>query len=301
MWWAGNPAPSARFVAVVLPALALPLAVLWSNARPWRRAWLAAVLTVSCVIALVVIGVDRGSLAWNDRDAQAQWLLWLGPVANLRRAWPSFFWRLDINNVGPDNLASEWPFVRHVVVWLAAWALSWAIVRRAASATSTVAARRLAIGLWLTLGLMAAAEAGWWLTGSTGLDAARADTPMLFDARRGASIVETGAHGVHRVRSLAGRLTIATEEPGRLIDPAADWFTLSDAPAGVYDVSVSMKRPAAGVLHVHLGSSTTDVSIAAAATTRFTLRVPADGAVSVEPDAALRASGGRVTLTVAGS
>src|SRR5262249_2987291 len=81
MWWAGVPATPARLVTATLPLLAVPLARAWDE-RPDRRGAFVMVLGISVALTLIVIGVDRGDLAWNVRDSEAGWLQWLGPVVN---------------------------------------------------------------------------------------------------------------------------------------------------------------------------------------------------------------------------
>ncbi len=84
---------------------------------------LAIALGITLALSFIVIGVDRAALAWNVRDSEARWLQWLGPVVNLRRGWPSFFWRLD-----PGKALSELPFLLHVLLWLLVGWVGWILI-----------------------------------------------------------------------------------------------------------------------------------------------------------------------------
>ena len=53
MWWAGVPATPARFAAVVLPGLAVPLALAWDRAGAVARALFATLLVVSVGITAI--------------------------------------------------------------------------------------------------------------------------------------------------------------------------------------------------------------------------------------------------------
>jgi hypothetical protein len=168
MWWAGLPGLPARFLTAALPLLAVPLAVGWRKATSGGRAVLLALLSVSWLITALVIAHDHGAFAFNYRDGQAAWLEWLSPVANLPRAWPSFFW------------GTEGAFLAHVGIWIAVWAVGWvalrALVRRHVERADI---GRVAVAVWLLVCVMGSAEAGWWLTGVNGLDPARSQLALL--------------------------------------------------------------------------------------------------------------------------
>jgi hypothetical protein len=162
MWWAGLPGLPARFLTATLPLFAVPLALGWTRATSSGRAVLLAILGVSGLLTAVVIGVDHGAFAFNLRDGQARWLEWLGPVANLPRAWPSFFWR------------TQQDFLWHTAVVAAMWGAGWLVLRVYVRRHMEQAALgRTAVAAWVLVGLMGAAEAGWQLNGVTGLDPAR--------------------------------------------------------------------------------------------------------------------------------
>jgi hypothetical protein len=167
MWWAGRPAPPARFATAVLPALAPCLAIAWARGREGAHRAMPALLGVTVAITAVAVGVGRGVLAWNDRDAHARLLDWLSPSVSLARGWPSFFWRLN-----PPQVSSEWPFFVHAAVSVGVLVLGWLIVQRLmARRGPDPALWNTAIAFWLLAGLMAVTEAGWLLNGVSGLAA----------------------------------------------------------------------------------------------------------------------------------
>ena len=247
LWWAGSPANPARFVVPALPVFAIPLACAWRAADQPRRRAMLALLAASMAISAVVVGVHRGDLAWNDRSGEADWLRWLGPVVNLSRGWPSFFWKLD-----PSALRTEASFFAHAVAWVAIFAGGWRVVltaglRRAWSPDGW----RLALCAWLLLGLMVSTQAGWWLNGATGLDAARSQAAVLSSV---GVVAEIGPMSVKRQSSLDGSMMIRGEETGRLGGPAP-WLALDAAAAGTYALRIRTSRPSAGKLLVIIGDS----------------------------------------------
>ncbi len=247
MWWAGVPATPARFVTATLPVLAVPLARCWTTAARTTRAMLATLLGVTLAISTVVIGVDNGELAWNVRDAEANWLEWLGPVVNLRRGWPSFFWRLD-----PGHPWSELPFIVHAAVWAGLFGLAWAGVAMAARRSNWSAGRaRMAAIWWLVATVTAGVAMGWMLTGARALNPARAQLAVLGAGVHGRRVIELAAWSVRRAASPGDRLRIVPDEVGPEGSPA--WGAWSDVPPGEYSVRVTLTRPRAGQLTVIFG------------------------------------------------
>ena len=162
MWWAGRPAPPARFATAILPALAPGLADAWSRGSAAGRKTLLALLALSVAITAIVVGVDRGALAWNDRDAHARWLDWVGPLVDLPRGWPSFFWKLD-----PQRLSSEIPFVLHAAITVGIFIAAWFSLRLRSREGQLHVSNAL-VALWMLVSVMAVTQAGWLLNGVSG-------------------------------------------------------------------------------------------------------------------------------------
>jgi hypothetical protein len=243
-------------------------------------------LTVSLAISAVAIGIHRGDLAWNMRNAQAVWLEWLGPVVNLPRAWPSFFWRLD-----PAVLRSEWPFVIHAAMWVAVF-----VAGNITGKVFSKGARANPIA-FLLAGLMVAAQAGWWLNGDNGLDAAPSQLQVLSTGR---PVLEISPFGVHRIASVTGRLSIATKDVGRT-DAPPPWLMLESVPAGTYEARVETSRPRAGELLVFAGRSSLPIQrfrVRPENRQTFTIALPAGAmGLTIVPDPDLEKVTGRVELT----
>jgi hypothetical protein len=296
MWWGGGSGP-ARFFASMLPVLALPLATAWTKGDAFRRAALVALVGISLGFASVAIGVDRGRLAWNVRDAQSRVLGWLGPVVNLRRGWPSFFWALD-PDFSASNLSSEWIFVRHVALFLVVWLGVWFAVRgvRAWFRVGGALRDRALTAAWLLFGVMLAVEAGWLANGVTGIDAEPAQAVVLAAARDGGAVVGINVMHLSRQPRFGGRLTIASQEPGVMTPPP--WFMASNLPAGDYDVTLQLDRAQAGTLTVKAGDVTAPHAVQPVLEQTWRLHLAADGSgVVMMPDDGLRRAGGRILIT----
>ena len=117
MWWAGW-SPPARFFAPVLPLFAVPAAVAWTFAEHRAARVLASASLILTVCAsAIVVGVDRGRLAFNTRDAPALWFEWMGRLADLTAATP--MWARD----------TDVPLFRAIAVWGAIAAGAWLLLR----------------------------------------------------------------------------------------------------------------------------------------------------------------------------
>ncbi len=246
-WWGGTPAGPGRLTMVSLPMLAALLAEAWRCADANRRRIFLGVLMASVAITAIVVGVNRGVLTSNHRDAQAAWLEWLAPVVNLPRGWPSFFWRLD-----PNRLSTELAFATHVGVWIAIFAGGWWLARRVGlSGAASLERRRVTVAAWLLGGLMLSAQAGWWLNSVSGLDAARSQARVLAGSQ---PVVEVSAFRIRPGVELTNLLRIGNEEPGRL-EGARPWLVVDALPEGTYNLRISTPRPRAGELVVRAGRS----------------------------------------------
>lgn len=288
MWWAGVPATPARLVTATLPVLAVPLARCWSE-RPDRRAAFVMLLGLTLALSVIVIGVDRAALAWNVRDSEARWLEWLGPVVNLRRGWPSFFWRLD-----PGKAVSELPFLTHVVVWVVvAWA-GWRLIvkpRRPA---------RVALGVvWYVLVTVSFGVGfGWSLTRASALDPARAQFAVLREIASGRQAFRLDAWSVRRIASPGGIMRIAPPEAGP--EGTRAWAMWEQVPAGTYQAHLSLTRPRAGQVRVTFGADSVSpetIDLQALSEQTFSIVVPrgADH-VSIELDDGLQGVMRRIEL-----
>jgi hypothetical protein len=232
MWWAGGPAPPARFLAAALPLLAVPLAEAWRLSEARGRQLAGLLVTVSVVIALIAIFADEGRLVANDRTARALWLEWLGGLVDLPRLWPSFFWRLD-----PSDLSTEWLFARDALIWLLTFAGVGVLCRRIGSIAVSA--------WWIPVSVMIAGGATSSLNRSPLLAPALAQLDVL-SAAAGGKIWRVAPGEFRRAgpEDLAFEIRVPrTEMPG---STTAEWLVLPTVPAGRYNVVVTLKRPRSG-------------------------------------------------------
>ncbi|HQX81056.1 MAG TPA: hypothetical protein PKW63_04825 [Vicinamibacterales bacterium] len=232
MWWAGVPGLPSRFMTAALPLLALPLAVAWSRSGAANRRVMLAGLLVSLAITALVLSVDRGAMAWNDRRAaQAAWLEWLNPLVNLPGAWPSFFWDTEV------------AFLRHAAASLAVLAVWWLALR-------TFATSRTIVATGMLVGFMLLTQVGWWVTGSAPLEAARAQLVIHAAAGAGESIWRVGG-GMRRWDRVAEPLRLGRFRPPISDRQSAAVISLANVPGGLYRLDVT-SGSLAGTLTVRI-------------------------------------------------
>jgi hypothetical protein len=295
MWWAGVPATPARLATSVLPLLAAPLAVVWRDSGPARRTVAIALLASSLGITLLVLGVDGGRLAWSSRDAQAPWLWALGPVVDLPRAWPSFFWRL----IGGD-VSSQWPFAIHVLAWGGAFGGLLLLLRAIARPGNGNRDARVALASGvLPLGLMLAAQIGWWLNDAPALRPAPSQMALLRAVAVGKSVVELSPGGISRLA--AGTVPVRITVPRvDLPGSPARWAEMRDVPAGEFEIRLAAPRPSSGTLTVRAAFSREPlqvVSLPRRSVHTIPLQLVAGTTELVfVPDDALAAGGGALVL-----
>jgi hypothetical protein len=294
MWWAGVPATPARFAAVVLPGFAIPMALAWDRAGAVARAVFLTLLVLSIGITATVTGVGRGSLAWNVRGGSALWLEWLGPVVDLARGSPSFFWRLT-----PENLSTEIPFFLHILGWFAAGsvvaAAGWAIGRRSPG-TSDSGSQTAA---WsVTLGFMAMLQVGWWLSGVPGPNPIRSQIAILDAQREGREPVVIAPFSLGRAPDLAEVMRLSPSEAAR--PGPGIWGTVQGLPAGTYELRVATSRPRQGELMIRIGDTSRPwrtLTVLPLSRQAFVISLPADvSSLTIQPDASLGKVGGNIEL-----
>lgn len=252
MWWAGVPATPARLATAVLPLLAPALALVWARGSVFLRTTAAALLVSTLAISAFVLAPD-GELAWAIRGDRAEWLDALRSVADLPRAWPSFF-----RDVVGGDVTSEGPFVVHVLLVIAvAGAATWAAARLVRHAPAPVAAAMAAT--MLPGGLMLVAAGGWQLAGATGLRPVGSQVDALRRVGEGRSAWVVGSMTAAPAAG-PGLPLVVTLTPRDV--PAAGrvtWDLPRNLPAGSYVLEVTSSRPAGGHLIVTAGEEAAPV------------------------------------------
>lgn len=288
MWWAGVPGLPARFLAAAAPLLAVPLAVVWSRSTPVGRSALLALLAASLAMTIMVLAADRGVMAWNPRHGQAAWLEWLSPLVNLPRVWPSFFWN------------GEAAFLRHAGVLVGVigglWLLMRVVVRRHAGHA------RLAVAVWLLVGAMVTAGAGWWFTASAPVDPSRAQLKAHAAAGEGRRLYEVGA-GVRRWDAARRPLRIRADQAPLADRPSVAMMTLLDVPAGAYRLDLFSRQIMSGDVVIRIGRSAEPlyrVTLASTERQSLPLTLPAGAAeLVVEASSAEAARGWEAAMVPA--
>ena len=233
MWWGGW-SPPARFFAPVLPLLAVPAAAVWMTAGRTGRLMASTSLVLTAVASLVVVGVDRGRLAFNTREAPALWLEWFGRLADLTRAVPMWARETDV------------PLFRAVAVWIGTAIGVW-LVLRAIARTRAMADRRVfqtaAVAL-LGAAFMTAASVVWALEGVSGRTAVPSQLQLLGAVARNPRAVALQLDPPARIAAtgLPARLRLEvrrspTRRPGARDTPPL--FALPQLPAGRYRLTVA--------------------------------------------------------------
>ncbi len=265
MWWAGVPGLPSRLMTAALPLLALPLAAAWSRSGAANRRLLLAGLLVSLAITVLVLSIDRGAMAWNDRrTAQAAWLEWLNPLVNLPGAWPSFFWD------------TEGAFLRHAAASLVVLAGWWFALRTFATSRTVVAMGMLGGGMLFT-------QVGWWVIGSAPLDAARAQLTIHAAVGAGEPVWRVGG-GMRRWNVAAEPLRLQRYQPPLSDRQSAAMISLANVPSGLYRLNVT-SGSLAGTLNVRIARPPAPLlyrfEVPASSSQAFEVALPAGAAALV--------------------
>jgi hypothetical protein len=292
MWWAGVPGTPARLTTAILPVFAVPLALAWTRCGAFGRSLLTTLLVASLAITVLVLGGNRGALAWNVRGAVALWLDWLGPVVELPRGAPSFFWRL-----APENLSTEIPFFVHVLGWAAVFLVVSLVVWIARRRFQEPDAAPLLATMSVAIGLMAAIQVGWWLSGVRGPSPTRSQLALIDAQRRAGTMLRIEPLAIGRTSDV-GSMRI---QPHETPPPGAPvWATFSNLPAATYELRVVTTRPLQGVLSIRLGSTLRHwrtLTVLPISRQAFVVSLPAGvSSFTIEPDAPLKEVGGSVEL-----
>ena len=242
MWWGGR-SPPARFFAPVLPLFVAPAAALWPSitGRASRLVAVAA-LVLTAIASTVVVGIDRGRLAFNTREGPALWLEWLGRVTELSAAAPRWARETDA------------PLFRAIAVWVVILAGTWAILRaadasrrlrqRAAFQTLSIAAFAIAA--------MAATSIVWAFEGASGLATVPSQLQLLeaLAARPPALALQLGPLSRVVPTNVPGRLRmeVSRRPPAGRGGGASPLFTIPSLPAGEYRIRIEANAPRGWVM-----------------------------------------------------
>ncbi|MEZ5417597.1 MAG: hypothetical protein R2708_09655 [Vicinamibacterales bacterium] len=236
MWWGGASSP-ARFLVVVTPVLAVPVAWLWARGGPVVRGGVAAAWCVAVAATLSMALVDHGGLVYNGRDGHALLLDWASRTVDLTLAAPSVHRR----GAGPATLDA--------ILWVVAAGLA------TAAALAAGRARRWVAWLGAPLVVMGAATGVWARAARPPLTAPASQARLLAAWRGGLLPTALQVSPLRRleVRAVPGRLLLATTVRGEAPRGPAPLLQLRDVPAGDYDVFIEAAGAPAGTVTVGVG------------------------------------------------
>lgn len=240
MWWGGYSAP-ARFVVVLVPLCALPIATLWARSGSGARLVVLALLTVSAAMSAALVGVDRGSLIYNGRDGYGLLLDWLSRSADLTLALPSVHRDGGALAVGD---AAVW-----AVAAMGVGAAALLVGRLAPRAGAAAAFAAVPLTVMLACGIVWSAGDRDVLTPST----SQMSWLKRWDPQRAPLTLQLAPTRLLAVDDAPTRLNIGTSVRGRRGGAAEPLLRIPELPAGEYDLFVEGRRTLGGEVTVRLG------------------------------------------------
>ncbi|MCC6163187.1 MAG: hypothetical protein IT182_07540 [Acidobacteria bacterium] len=285
MWWGGLSAPARFLVPIVLP-LAPLVALGWHSLSTRASRHLAlTLLVVSLAMTVMLVAVDRGALAYNVRDGQAEWAEWVSPLVDLVSALPAA-------HRDPPAIV-----LRDAVVWLATVAAAWGVWRwleAYARCTPLVAMLTVAV---LVPSAMATV---WWAHGVSGLAPAASQVRFVEQrARPSRTLVAIAPPDVGNTRNW---FDVEIASPPARTKGAYVALRLDGLPAGRYRLFSSSRVPQAR-LGLTLGEERVSRFVAelaqsdATPSVSFVLPLPANDVV-VKGNADALAADSRTWITV---
>jgi hypothetical protein len=240
VWWGGDSAP-ARFLTVILPALAIWLAHLWSRAAGGGRRVLVLALAATAAMTLLYAGVDGGARAYAFADGRGSVFEAFSASVDVGLALPSLFREGDTASLA----------LAQAVSWLIAGGLAaWLVARLPHSGSEARASGTAA--LLVALVTIAGAQAGWRASGASPWTPGTAALSLVQAASERGLVAVGGETGRPRPAAQAGLgLHLRTPESVPLTPPVT--LYVPNLPAGTYVVHVEGRREPASVLRLELG------------------------------------------------
>ncbi len=243
MWWAGSSAPG-RFLAPILPLLAIPGAWLWSSTpHPSTRALGLAALTLSLFTTAILAGAQRGVLAFNIHDGYGRAAEWINPLVDVALGLPSFFRK------------TSGEAVLRAAVWIAFLLGAWLILRRLEKRISTRGAYALAAPAAIAIAIMCAMTVVWRLDDVAAVNPEKSQLSLLaqYDTtwRPQGVIVQTATPTT--ADAVLSKINIATPERRGPSPPGTLLLAPAIVPGGVYELRRASASPASGSAKLVIG------------------------------------------------
>jgi hypothetical protein len=239
VWWGGDAAP-ARFLTVVLPALALWAAKLWSTTADGGRRVIILALAASATLTALYAGIDGGARAYAFADGSGSIFAAFSPSVDLSLALPSLF--------RPGDSATL--SVQLALVWLTIGIVAAALAARVSPAGNEARASAVAALILLT-GVGIAAEIGWRLRAVSPWTPGAAALALTRDAPRAWAGVMPGRWNLARVDEVVGSVRLTTPEWVPVAPPLL--LYVPTVPAGVYELRTNAAAAADGRFRLDLG------------------------------------------------
>jgi hypothetical protein len=239
VWWGGDAAP-ARFLTVVLPALALWAAHAWSVCGAGGRRVLSLALAASAAMTALYARVDGGARAYAFADGRGSVFEAFSPSVDLSLALPSLFRPGETTGLS---------FVL-ALCWLVAGVAAGAGAARVSDRHGEGRASALAAAIVLAVAGLTA-EAGWRIAGATPWTPGTAALTLVRDAAaRGIVGIAPGTTRVAPLDEVIARVRLVTPETVPLAPPLL--LYVPNVPAGSYDVHADVVA-GSGPLRLELG------------------------------------------------
>ena len=226
MWWGGASAP-ARFLAPILPLLAIPSAWLWAKTpHPSTKAAGIVLLGASLMITATFVVIEDGRLASNVRDGYGRAAEWMNAIVDVPLALPSFF------------RGTAFQAVVRAGVWVAFFAAAVLLLRVVQRRTNLRPLLTLATPLLFSVAIMCAMTTVWAIDGVAPVQSDISQMGALTDysARLRPTGVDFRTRTIQPADALLSAIAIATPTRRGASPPQTLLLVPSIVPGGEYEL-----------------------------------------------------------------
>ena len=243
MWWAGSSAP-ARFLAPILPLLAIPAASLWaSTSRFSTRAFGVALLVTSLLMTAIMAGAVGGLLAYNVRDGYSRAAEWANPLVDIALGMPSFFWQ------------TPGAAVLRAAIWMGFVALAAVALHAFEKRGATKAALTLAAPVSLAVAVMCALSAVWTIDGVAAANPETSQQNLLafYNSRSRPHGIILQSLRLANAEGVLHAISVVTPTRRTLATPGTLLLAPGIVPGGTYALRATAAAPTSGNARLVIG------------------------------------------------